>query len=222
MDDQFKDKRKPKGEIKFQISLNEEQKLAKAEILNNTITVLKGMAGSGKTLLACQVALDMLFKRDIEKIVITRPTVSKEEIGFLPGTMKDKLDPWLAPIYSNLYMLYNKEKIDKLLEEGTIEVLPFAFMRGRTMVNSFVIADEAQNITSSQMEMVIGRLGLGSKMVICGDISQIDLKNKKESGFGFLPNIAAEVKGFKIITLHKNHRHPIVPQVLDIYKRYQE
>lgn len=216
------EKRKPKGEIKFNIVLNDEQKIAKAEILTNTITVLKGMAGSGKTLLACQVALDMLFKRDIEKIVITRPTVSKEEIGFLPGTMKDKLDPWLAPIYANLYMLYNKEKIDKLLEDGIIEILPFAFMRGRTMVNSFVIADEAQNITSSQMEMVIGRLGENSKMVICGDTSQIDLKNKKESGFGFLPTIAAEIKDFKIITLHKNHRHPIVPLVLDVYKRYQE
>ncbi len=216
------DKRKPKGEIKFNITLNDEQKLAKGEILTNTITVLKGMAGSGKTLLACQIALDMLFKRDVEKIVITRPTVSKEEIGFLPGNMKDKLDPWLAPIYANLYMLYNKEKIDKLLEDGTIEVLPFAFMRGRTMVNSFVIVDEAQNVTSSQMEMVIGRLGENSKMVICGDTSQIDLKNKKESGFGFLPTVAAEVKNFKVITLMKNHRHAIVPLVLEVYKRYQE
>ena len=102
------DGKKPKGPIKFQISLNEEQKQAKEMILDNTITVLKGMAGSGKTLLACQVALDMLFKKEIKKIVITRPTVAKEEIGFLPGTMKDKLDPWLAPVYANLYILYNK------------------------------------------------------------------------------------------------------------------
>jgi phosphate starvation-inducible PhoH-like protein len=222
MDDKFKEKRKPKGDIRFQINLNDEQKNAKSEILSNTITVLKGMAGSGKTLLACQVALDMLFKREIEKIIITRPTVSKEEIGFLPGNMKDKLDPWLAPIYANLYLLYNKEKIDKLLEENTIEILPFAFMRGRTAVDSFIIVDEAQNVTDTQMEMVIGRLGLGSKMVICGDLSQIDLKNKKESGFGFLTKVEAEVKNFKIITLQQNHRHPIVPEILDVYKRYQE
>ena len=194
-------KRKPKGPIKFNIQLNEEQKEAKDEILANDITVLRGQAGSGKTMLACQVALDMLFKRDVEKIVITRPTVSKEEIGFLPGNMKDKLDPWLAPIYANLYMLYNKDKIDRLLEEGIIEILPFAFMRGRTLMETFVIVDEAQNVTHTQMEMVIGRLGIDSKMVICGDVSQIDLKSKKESGFGFLNTVAASVKRITIFTL---------------------
>lgn len=222
MENYFQEKRKPKGPIKFSITLNEEQKLAKEEILKNTITVLRGMAGSGKTLLACQVALDMLFKRDIEKIVITRPTVAKEEIGFLPGNMKDKLDPWLAPIYANLYMLYNKEKIDKLLEDQVIEVLPFAFMRGRTLLDSFVIVDEAQNVTDTQMEMVIGRLGIGSKMAICGDLSQIDLKNKKDTGFSFLSKIEPEVPNFKVITLLKNHRHPIVPEILEVYKKYRE
>ena len=215
-------KRKPKGPIKFNIQLNEEQKEAKDEILANDITVLRGQAGSGKTMLACQVALDMLFKRDVEKIVITRPTVSKEEIGFLPGNMKDKLDPWLAPIYANLYMLYNKDKIDRLLEEGIIEILPFAFMRGRTLMETFVIVDEAQNVTHTQMEMVIGRLGIDSKMVICGDVSQIDLKSKKESGFGFLNTVAASVKGFTIFTLKQNHRHKIVPEILEIYKNYTD
>ncbi len=215
-------KRKPKGPIKFNIQLNEEQKEAKDEILANDITVLRGQAGSGKTLVACQVALDMLFKREIEKIVITRPTVAKEEIGFLPGNMKDKLDPWLAPIYANLYILYNREKIDKLLEEGIIEILPFAFMRGRTLMETFVIVDEAQNVTHTQMEMVIGRLGIDSKMVICGDVSQIDLKSKKESGFGFLNTIAASVKGFTIFTLKQNHRHKIVPEILEIYKNYTD
>lgn len=215
-------KRKPKGPIKFNIQLNEEQKEAKDEILANDITVLRGQAGSGKTLVACQVALDMLFKREIEKIVITRPTVAKEEIGFLPGNMKDKLDPWLAPIYANLYILYNREKIDKLLEEGIIEILPFAFMRGRTLMETFVIVDEAQNVTHTQMEMVIGRLGIDSKMVICGDVSQIDLKSKKESGFGFLNTVAASVKGFTIFTLKQNHRHKIVPEILEIYKNYTD
>jgi phosphate starvation-inducible protein PhoH len=106
-------KGKVKNPIKFKIQLNEEQKEAKSLILENPVTVIRGMAGSGKTLLACQIALDLLFNREAEKIIITRPTVAKEDIGFLPGDLKEKMDPWLAPIYSNLYMLYEKEKIDK-------------------------------------------------------------------------------------------------------------
>jgi phosphate starvation-inducible PhoH-like protein len=167
------------------------------------------MAGSGKTLVACQVALDMYFKREIEKIVITRPTVSKEEIGFLPGDLKEKMDPWLAPIYANLYMLYNKEGIDKMVAEGIIEIVPFAFMRGRTFPNTFVLVDECQNITHSQTEMMLGRLGKGGKIVFCGDLAQVDLKSKKDSGIGFFPRLEERIKGVKIITLKKNHRHGI-------------
>jgi len=180
------EKRKPKSSVKFKIELNEEQKVAKAVIFDNPIVLLKGMAGSGKTLVACQIALDMFFKRDIEKIIITRPTVSKEEIGFLPGDLKEKMDPWLAPIYANLYMLYNKDAIDKMVLDGNIEVVPFAFMRGRTFPNSFVIVDECQNITHSQTEMMLGRLGKGGKMVFCGDLAQVDLKSKKDSGIALI------------------------------------
>jgi phosphate starvation-inducible PhoH-like protein len=218
----FKAKRKPKGPIKFKLTLNEEQKEAKKIILENPVNVLKGMAGSGKTLLAVQIALDLLFTREIEKVVITRPTVSKEDIGWLPGDLKEKMDPWLAPIYSNLEMLYDKGKIEDLLNNGTIEILPFAFMRGRTLVNSCVVVDEAQNVTTGQMEMVIGRLGQGSKLIICGDTTQIDLKNKKESGLDFLNTVSSRIEGVKVITLKKNHRHPIVPQILDIYKEYTD
>ena len=213
-------KRKPKGPIKFKITLNEEQKEAKRIILENPVNILKGSAGSGKTLLAVQIALDLLFKREIEKVVITRPTVAKEDIGFLPGDLKEKMDPWLAPIYSNLEMLYDKPKIEKLLADGIIEILPFPFMRGRTLVNSCVVVDEAQNVTMNQMEMVLGRLGIGSKMIICGDTSQIDLKNKKDSGLDFMNTLSARVNGVKVITLKKNHRHPIVPDILDVYKEY--
>jgi phosphate starvation-inducible PhoH-like protein len=219
-EDQWTRKKKPKNPIKFKISLNEEQKEAKKIILENPISVLKGMAGSGKTLLAVQIALDLLFNREIAKIVITRPTVAKEDIGFLPGDLKEKMDPWLAPIYANLEMLCEKEKVEKLIEEGVIEILPFPFMRGRTLVNSCVIVDEAQNVTSSQMEMVIGRLGIGSKMVICGDTTQIDLKNRKESGLDFLNTVAARIPQVKVITLKQNHRHEIVPIVLEVYKEY--
>lgn len=215
------EKRKPKGAIKFNIQLNEEQKTAKADILANTVTLLKGQAGSGKTLLACQIALDEFFNRKIEKIIITRPNVaSADEIGFLPGSMKEKMDPWLAPIYANLYMLYNKVAIDKMVENQEIEILPFAFVRGRTFVNSCVIVDEAQNVNGNQTEMIVGRLGLNSKMIFCGDTAQIDLRNKKESGIDFFKILESRVTGVKVITLLQNHRHPIVPEILNVYKEY--
>lgn len=221
-DEVFVLKRRPKGPIKFNVTLNEEQKQAKASILNSPITVLKGMAGSGKTLVATQVGLDLLFRKEVDKIIITRPTVSKESIGFLPGDIREKMDPWLAPIYHNLYMLYNKDKIDKEIEKGTIEIVPFAFMRGRTFVDSFVIVDEAQNVTHTQMETVIGRLGVGSKMVICGDIAQIDLKDKRETGFSFLSRIEEQVEGFVTHSLQQNHRHNIVAPILKVYKTFRD
>jgi phosphate starvation-inducible PhoH-like protein len=218
----FKEKRKPKGEIKFKLSLNEEQKEAKHIILENPVVLLKGMAGSGKTLLACQIALDMVFKREMEKIIITRPTVAKEDIGFLPGDLKEKMDPWLAPIYSNLYLLYDKEKIDKMVSENNIEIVPFAFMRGRTFPNCFVIVDECQNITHQQTEMMLGRLGKGGKMVFCGDLTQVDLKSKKDSGISFFTRLEEQIKGVRIVTLKTNHRHEIVEEVLKVYSEFRD
>jgi phosphate starvation-inducible PhoH-like protein len=218
----FKEKRKPKNPINFKISLNEEQKQAKQLILDNPVVLLKGMAGSGKTLVACQIALDMVFKKEIDKIIITRPTVAKEEIGFLPGDLKEKMDPWLAPIYANLYILYEKEKIDKMVAEGIIEIVPFAFMRGRTFPNAFVIVDECQNITHSQTEMVIGRLGKGGKMVFCGDTAQIDLKNKKDSGMSFFIRLEENIKGVRVFSLLTNHRHEIVEPILKLYSEYRD
>ena len=222
LDDVFVQKRRPKNPIKFNVQLNEEQKKAKTTILESPITVLKGMAGSGKTLVATQAALDMLFTNQVEKIVITRPTVSKEEIGFLPGDLQAKMDPWLAPIYHNLFMLYSEDKIRKEMENGRIEIVPFAFMRGRTFVDSFVIVDEAQNVTHSQMETVIGRLGKGSKMVICGDMAQIDLRDKRETGFSFLSRIEEQVEGFRTASLEYNHRHEIVAPILNVYKTFRD
>ena len=221
-DDVFVQKRRPKKPIKFNVQLNDEQKIAKAKIIQSPITVLRGMAGSGKTLVATQVALDMLFTKQVERIIITRPTVSKEDIGFLPGDIREKMDPWLAPIYHNLHMLYNKDKIAKELDNGNIEIVPFAFMRGRTFLKSFVIVDEAQNVTHNQMETVIGRLGKGSKMVICGDMAQIDLKDKRETGFSFLSRIEESVGGFSISTLLQNHRHEIVSPILKVYQTFRD
>ena len=214
-------KKKPKGPIKFQIQLNEEQKTTKSIILSNVITIVTGQAGSGKTLVACQAALDSLFTKEVERIIVARPDVTaKEYIGFLPGGLKDKLDPYIAPIYDNLYRLYDKTKIDNLFMEGKIEIIPFAFMRGRNFSNAFIILDEAQNVTDSQMEMAISRLCEGSKMVIVGDVGQIDLKEKKDSGLIYLNKaVPGIVKGVATVHLSHNHRHPIVEQVINVYKQ---
>ena len=151
------------------------------------------------------------------KIIITRPTVSKEEIGFLPGDLKEKLDPWLQPIYQNMYDLYGKDRIEQYIKEGQIEIAPLSFMRGRTFLDSVIIVDEAQNVTNEQMEMITTRIGLRSKMMICGDAGQVDLKSKKDSGFRFLFINAERVNKLAAVTLLTNHRDPIVDQLLDLY-----
>lgn len=221
-DEVFREKRIIKNPIKFKIPLNEEQKQAKEEILSNTLTILAGRAGSGKTLLACQIALDGLLRRHFEKIIITRPTVSREEIGFLPGDLREKMDPWVQPIYQNMYALYDKEKVEALINDGKIEIVPLAFMRGRTFLDSCIIVDEAQNVTHEQMEMIATRIGLRSKMIVCGDDYQVDLKTKRDSGFRFLYTAARKIKNMCAITLKQNHRDPIVDDLLQMYEEAAE
>jgi phosphate starvation-inducible PhoH-like protein len=211
-------KRKPRNQIKFQVTLNEEQKVAKAIILENKVTVLRGGAGSGKSMVAAQVALDLLFTNQVEKVILTRPAVTAgEELGFMPGDKDAKLAPYTAAIYDNMYRLYSKDKVDKEILEGRIEVIPVAFMRGRNLSNCCVVVDEGQNISHRQMELILGRLCEGSKMIICGDTAQIDLKDKKVSGFGFICNNLTNVRGFSVVTLKTNHRDPIVEDILKIY-----
>jgi phosphate starvation-inducible PhoH-like protein len=206
--------------VKLNISLNEEQKLAKANILNNTITFLTGNAGSGKTMLACEIALNMLFKKQINKIIITRPAVEAgEKLGALPGGIEEKLDPYLQAIYQNLYTLYKKEHVLKYVEEGKIEIVPFAYMRGRTFVNSFIIVDEVQNTSVSQTKMVLERIGYNSKMVLCGDITQQD--SKGDSGVRFLNYLYDnKLKNFNKIVLKTNHRNEIVEDMLNLHKSF--
>jgi phosphate starvation-inducible PhoH-like protein len=212
-----------KNPIKFSVTLNEEQKEAKAIILQNKITVLKGSAGSGKSMVAAQVALDLLFRHEVEKVILTRPAVtSGEEIGYLPGDKDAKLAPYTAAIYDNMYRLYNKEKIDKEIMEGHIEVIPLAFMRGRNLTNCAIVVDEGQNITHRQMELLLGRICEGSKMIVCGDTAQIDLKDKKMSGFNFICNNLTNVPGFGVVTLKTNHRDPIVEDILKIYSDHRD
>lgn len=213
-----KGRKQIKNKIQFNLALNAEQKEVKSHILKDTVSVLTGKAGSGKTLLATQVALEYLFYREVERIIITRPTVSNEDIGFLPGNIKEKMDPWVAPIHANMYMLYGKQKIDKCINDEIIEIAPISFLRGRTFVNACVIVDEAQNVTRSQMEMILSRLGINSKMIICGDVTQTDLKNRKDSGFPYLFNMLESVPGLGVYELKTNHRHPIVDNVLNYFK----
>ena len=218
----FQEKRKPKSPIKFKTELNSEQKEAKAKILQHTVTLLAGSAGSGKTFLACQIALEKLFMKEAEKVIITRPTVSKEEIGFLPGDLREKMDPWVQPIYQNMYALYDKVKVEQLIQNGQIEIVPVSFMRGRTFLDSVVIVDEAQNVTHEQMEMIVTRIGLRSKMIICGDDHQVDLKRKADSGFRFLYSAARKVKNMCAISLKTNHRDPIVEDLINLYDEAEQ
>lgn len=207
-----------KNKIGFQLSLNEEQKNIKSSALQDTISVFMGKAGSGKTLLATQIALEYLFYREVDRIVITRPTVSNEDLGFLPGNIKEKMDTWLSPIQANMTMLSGKEKIDKLVQEDKIEIAPISFLRGRTFVNSCVIVDESQNVTKAQMEMILSRLGVNSKMILTGDANQIDLKQKKDSGLPYLFNMKGKIEGLGVYELLTNHRHPIVDSILQYFE----
>ena len=215
-------KRKPKGPIKFQIVLTEEQKQAKATILDSTITVLKGSAGSGKSMVAAQVALDLLFRRDIQRIVLTRPAVtSGEEIGFLPGDKDAKLAPYTAAVYDNMYRLYRKDIIDKHIQEGNIEVIPLAFMRGRTFKGSWVVADEMQNATPGQIKMLLTRLGEGSKIVVTGDTRQAD-RSDSDNGLLDFKGLVERYQQSKYVAGVEFERkdiarHPAVKEILDIY-----
>ena len=206
----------PKGNIRFSITLSEEQKAAKQAMLHHPYNFIVGKAGSGKTLLACQVSLDMFFKRMINKIIITRPTVSTEDNGFLPGSEKEKMEPWLVPIRSNMRKVYNKPAIlEKMENQEDIELVSLAHFRGRTFENCVVIVDEFQNLTRSQLRMALGRLGKGSTMIFCGDNQQIDLKDKNYSAIHDVSKLTGSEYVYKRILLD-NHRHPAIDEVFEM------
>ena len=215
-----KNKKEPKNNIKFNISLSEEQKIAKEQILRHAFSFVVGKAGSGKTLLAVQVALDMFFKRKFNKIVITRPTVSTEDNGFLPGTEKEKLEPWLVPIMSNMRKVYNKpDKLKSMVENEEIELVSLTHFRGRTFDNAIVIVDEFQNLTKAQLRMALGRLGKKSVMILCGDYQQVDLGNPLNSAIDDVAKIKESKHVFKVV-LEDNHRHKAIDDVLNLLTGY--
>ena len=213
-------KPKPKGSIRFSITLSDEQKSAKSEILKHPFNFIVGRAGSGKTLLAVQIALDMFFKREYNKIIITRPTISTEDNGFLPGSEKEKMEPWLVPIKSNMRKVYNKpDKLEKMEQDEEIELVSLAHFRGRTFDNSIVIVDEFQNLTKSQLRMALGRLGKDSMMIFCGDMQQIDLKDQNYSAIHDLPKIKDSKYVYKVV-LNDNHRHESIEELLKLLTGY--
>jgi phosphate starvation-inducible PhoH-like protein len=209
-----KDKTPPKNDVKFSISLSEEQREAKARIIETPFNFILGQAGSGKTLLAVQIALDMFFKRRVNKIIITRPTVSNEDNGFLPGSLAEKMDPWLVPLRSNMRKVYNKpEVLDKMEKEENIELVSLAHFRGRTFDNAICIVDECQNLTKQQLQMVLSRLGKDSIMILTGDKHQIDLKFKNDSAIHDIPKITKS-RFVNEIILKDNHRHEALTEIL--------
>ncbi|NBQ83711.1 MAG: PhoH family protein, partial [Alphaproteobacteria bacterium] len=181
-----------------------------------------GPAGSGKTYLAVAKAVEALKAKRIERIVLSRPAVEAgERLGFLPGDMKEKVDPYLRPLYDALYDMMPPDMVDRMLVSGQIEIAPIAFMRGRTLSQSYVIIDEAQNTTPVQMKMVLTRLGDDSRMVITGDLSQVDLPHGQKSGLEDAVSILNDIKGVKIIRLKGSDvvRHPVVARILTAYEK---
>jgi len=221
-----KSKARPKTKPTFDIQLNEEQKEVKRLIIENDITVLFGKPGSGKTLSAVNYALSAFFDKEIDRIHITRPTVSKEEIGFLPGNINEKMEPWLQPVYDNFRKCYGsstqkKQTIKNMMDNDDIVISPLAYLRGVTFSNACLIIDECQNITIDQVMMIIGRLGKGSKMIFCGDYRQIDLKNRRDSGLEFLIECGQGINGFTTFEMQSNHRHPILDEFMIRFDKYQ-
>lgn len=189
---------------------------------NNVIVFAIGAAGTGKTYTSVYAAKEFLHKREVKKIILCRPAVdSGEDIGYLPGDMLEKMDPFLSPLYDSLDALVGRSERKKLLTNGTIEIIPIGFMRGRSLTDSFIIVDEAQNATYSQLKMIITRLGVGSKMIINGDQTQIDLKHRGDSGLLKIIKQLSEVKGVGCCYLssNDNYRHPILKEVLSVFSQ---
>lgn len=203
----------------------EGQKRYYQSTLKNDIVFVIGPAGTGKTYLAVAIALAHLREKQVEKLVLVRPAVEAgESLGFLPGDLREKVDPYLKPLYDALFDMVVPEKLKKYMDNGIIEIVPLAYMRGRTLNNAFVILDEAQNTFSNQMKMFLTRLGINSKAIITGDITQIDLPSKKQSGLVQIQNILAGIEGIEFIYLSDKDvvRHRLVREIIKAYEKFDE
>jgi phosphate starvation-inducible PhoH-like protein len=193
-------------------------------MMHDAIVFATGSAGTGKTYLAVGFAVNALKTNKVKKLIITRPAVEAgEKLGFLPGDLKEKVDPYLVPIYDALNEFLGKETVDKLVEKGVVEIAPLAYMRGRTLDHAVIILDEAQNTTNNQMKMFITRLGFNSKMIITGDLSQIDLQRGLTSGLLEASKILTDIKGIEHLHFSKYDvmRHPLVSKVIERYEEVE-
>ena len=191
-------------------------------VKNNDVVFSIGPAGTGKTYLSVAFALAALDANEVDRIILCRPAVEAgESLGFLPGDLKEKVDPYLAPLYDSLHTLYSESKLSQLLKSKIIEVVPLAYMRGRTLDSAYIILDEAQNATPLQMKMFLTRLGVGSRSIITGDITQVDLQNPKESGLLQASEILSGVKGIGFVRLDEKDvvRHPLVMKIIKAYDK---
>lgn len=210
---------------RFIIPKTEVQRQYIEAIRTHDIVIGIGPAGTGKTYLAMAMAINALLKKQVSRIVLARPAVEAgERLGFLPGDMYEKVNPYLRPLYDALFDMIEAEKASKFIERGIIEIAPLAFMRGRTLNDSFIILDEAQNTTSEQMKMYLTRLGFNSKTVITGDITQIDLPSGKTSGLIEAEKILSDIEGIQIVYFSEKDvvRHKLVQEVVKAYERYEK
>ena len=194
-------------------------------IRQNTVVFAIGPAGTGKTYLAMAMAVEALRRKEVNRIMLTRPAVEAgERLGFLPGTLYEKIDPYLRPLFDALHDMMDAEQLTVLMERGTIEVAPLAYMRGRTLNDSFVVLDEAQNTTAEQMKMFLTRLGFGSRAVVTGDITQVDLPSGRRSGLRVVRDVLSGIEGveFAHLTGRDVVRHRIVQQIVEAYERYDQ
>jgi phosphate starvation-inducible protein PhoH and related proteins len=204
------------------IARSEKQSEYIKALKESDIVMSLGPAGTGKSFLAVSVAVTLLMEKKVERVILSRPAVEAgEKLGFLPGDMKEKVDPYLRPLYDALYELFGADKIDKKIESGEIEIAPLAFMRGRTLKNCFAILDEAQNATETQIKMFLTRIGENSKLVVNGDPTQIDLINKSQSGLIKSKNILEDLNEIKIIEFDHTDvvRHPLVSKIIKAYQK---
>lgn len=212
--------RELKNEIKYQIQLDEDQKKVKEAIFNNQIVVVTGFAGSGKSLVLAQTALDLIFKKEINQVFVTRAAIEVgKSLGFLPGELGDKFDPYIEAFRDNLYKCYNKEKVDKHLQSGQILGMPVQYIRGKTIDSGqILIVEEAQNLTKHEMLAILTRLGKHGKIVINGDNEQRDIRDEY-TGLHFAIDIAKHVDGIEWFKLKSNHRSDLVAKILEYEHR---
>lgn len=210
-----------KGEIKYNVTLNEEQKEAKASIIENQIVIITGRAGSGKSLVGAQTALEFLTTKQCDKVLVARSAVEVgKSLGFLPGDLKEKFNPYMEALIENLYKCVDRVKVDELVKQGKIQALPVQFIRGKT-IDDILIVEEAQNLTPKEMEAILTRLGTTGKIVINGDQSQRDINLENGmTGLDFAIDLSKNIEGIVHIKLKQNHRSGLVGKILDyIYEK---